>query len=313
VKTSTISNNDAIGIYVCDGSTLEARFNKIVGNTDFGVVNDGGGTVDARYNWWGDASGPYPVGTGDSVSDGVNFTPWLNQGITETVTNDTVDATDQADTKVVVTGTAGVTVFQYPVNPGGDAPSDFVSLGKYIDVYVPDTSQVAELEIRLYYTDDEVERAFESYLRLRWWTGSEWAECSDGGINTAPTNGYSGYAWARIRNDTTPSLADLHGTGFDQGYEGPSTVPGCGCFIATAAYGTDTAKELNILREFRDEVLLPNSLGVKFVSLYYKTSPPIANLISQYEVLRTAVRVGFVDPIVAILNWSHDLWSARGS
>jgi parallel beta-helix repeat protein len=85
------------------------------------------------------------------------------------------------------------------------------------------------------------------------------------------------------------------------------------CFIATAAYGTDTAKEIDILREFRDTVLLPNSLGVMFVSLYYKTSPPIADFISHHEVLRTVVRVGFVDPIVKILNWSHALWSAGGS
>jgi len=81
------------------------------------------------------------------------------------------------------------------------------------------------------------------------------------------------------------------------------------CFIATAAYGTDTAWQLDILREFRDTVLLPNSLGAKFVSFYYRTSPPIADFISQHEVLRTVVRLGFVDPIVKILNWSHDLWS----
>jgi len=82
-----------------------------------------------------------------------------------------------------------------------------------------------------------------------------------------------------------------------------------GCFIATATYGTDTAQEIDILREFRDEILLPNGLGAEFVSLYYKNSPPIANFISKHEVLRTIVREGFVDPIVAILNWTRNLWS----
>jgi len=81
------------------------------------------------------------------------------------------------------------------------------------------------------------------------------------------------------------------------------------CFIATAAYGTPEAEEIDILREFRDVVLQPNRLGAKLVSLYYKASPPVAAFISQHEALRAAVRLGFVDPIVAILNWSHGLWS----
>jgi hypothetical protein len=81
------------------------------------------------------------------------------------------------------------------------------------------------------------------------------------------------------------------------------------CFIATAAYGTDTAEEINILRQFRDVVLLPSGAGAGFVSLYYQVSPPIAGVIWQYDFLRTAVRVGFIDPIVAILNWSQALWS----
>jgi len=80
MKGSTISNNNHIGIYACDGSTLEAHFNNIVDNTYRGMWNDGGETVDATYNWWGHASGPYhetlnPDGMGDEVSDNVDFEP----------------------------------------------------------------------------------------------------------------------------------------------------------------------------------------------------------------------------------------------
>ncbi|TET51402.1 MAG: hypothetical protein E3J55_00040 [Dehalococcoidia bacterium] len=85
------------------------------------------------------------------------------------------------------------------------------------------------------------------------------------------------------------------------------------CFIATAAYGTDTATEIDILREFRDVVLLPSGVGARFVSLYYETSPAIAGFIFEHHVLGVVVRVGFIDPIVAILNWSEHLWSGRGS
>lgn len=84
-----------------------------------------------------------------------------------------------------------------------------------------------------------------------------------------------------------------------------------GCFIAAAAFGSPMAEEIDILREFRDEILLPNGFGAAFVSLYYKSSPPIADFISQHEFLKTIVREGFVAPIVAILEWSRDLWYER--
>jgi len=49
---------------------------------------------------------------------------------------------------------------------------------------------------------------------LRVFDGADWVECSDTGVNTANTDAYSGYIWARIRTDTTPSLDDLTGTPF---------------------------------------------------------------------------------------------------
>ena len=316
IQGSTISDNYDTGIWVCDDSILEAHFNNIVGN-GFGVANYRSETLDAIYNWWGDASGPsgFGPGDGDAVSDNVDFEPWLEaeaEVVTERVTDGTVDARKEADTEVVVKGTATVTVARYEDNPGGLPPTGSSSLNpldKYIDVYVPDTTKTTETEIKLYYTDAEVAAAGvdEESLRLFWWDGSDWNECSDSGVNID-----SDYMWAKITAATTPSLADLQGTPFG-GYGHPSVAPGpCGCFVATAAYGTDTAKEIDILRQFRDTVLLPSSLGARLVSFYYRTSPPIADLISQHEVARTAVRVGFVDPIVKILNWSHDLWSARG-
>ncbi len=85
-----------------------------------------------------------------------------------------------------------------------------------------------------------------------------------------------------------------------------------GCLIATATYGTDSAIEIDILREFRDTVLLPDPVGAGLVSLYYRTSPPLAALISEHEFLRTLARVGFVDRIVSIVNRTHNLWSYTG-
>ena len=83
---------------------------------------------------------------------------------------------------------------------------------------------------------------------------------------------------------------------------------GGGCFIATAAYGTSTAEEIDILRDFRDDVLMQNSLGKELVDFYYAVSPSLANIISEHELLRTFVREIIIDPIVMIINETKDYW-----
>jgi len=71
------------------------------------------------------------------------------------------------------------------------------------------------------------------------------------------------------------------------------------CFIATAAYGTPMAGEIEILREFRDEYLLTNPLGQALVDFYYKVSPPIAEFITEHPSLKPIVRAGLL-PAVAM-------------
>jgi hypothetical protein len=74
-----------------------------------------------------------------------------------------------------------------------------------------------------------------------------------------------------------------------------------GCFIATAAYGSLIEPHVKILRDFRDKILLTNSLGKGFVKAYYTYSPPIADFISKDDNLRTLVRLSLL-PVVGI-SW----------
>ncbi|MBU1085948.1 MAG: hypothetical protein KKD05_00335 [Candidatus Omnitrophica bacterium] len=69
---------------------------------------------------------------------------------------------------------------------------------------------------------------------------------------------------------------------------------GGGCFIATAAFSTTMASEVKILCRFRDEYLLTNYWGTKFVKFYYRNSPPIADFIRQNETLKSIIRACLV-------------------
>ncbi|NQT75914.1 MAG: alpha/beta fold hydrolase [Candidatus Omnitrophica bacterium] len=62
------------------------------------------------------------------------------------------------------------------------------------------------------------------------------------------------------------------------------------CFIATAAFGTSMAEEVQVLCKFRDEHLLKSEIGRRLVCLYYRHSPPIARFIRDKPLLKSLIR-----------------------
>ncbi len=74
-------------------------------------------------------------------------------------------------------------------------------------------------------------------------------------------------------------------------------LDGKGCFIATAAYGSPWAPQVQVLRDFRDRFLLTNNWGKKFVRFYYQNSPPWAQWLDQNQTAKVVTRA-FLWPLV---------------
>ena len=83
-----IFRDNAIGVDVhcMDCAPVVSPNNQFQAGSQVGVLNEFPDwiTVDARYNWWGDGSGPYhastnPDGIGNQVGDGVRYYPWLQE------------------------------------------------------------------------------------------------------------------------------------------------------------------------------------------------------------------------------------------
>lgn len=75
------------------------------------------------------------------------------------------------------------------------------------------------------------------------------------------------------------------------------TTPGC--FVATVAFG-EGARELDVLRGFRDRVLERHAAGRAFVDWYYREGPKLASVVGRHVVLRRVTRAALRGVVRAV-------------
>ncbi len=97
------------------------------------------------------------------------------------------------------------------------------------------------------------------------------------------------------------------GTHAENGICVPDKKPsgGFGCLIATAAFGSELAPQVQLLREVRDNVVFGTSSGTAFMStfnaIYYSFSPTVADWERQNPVFKEVVKTA-ITPMLSTLS-----------
>jgi len=85
----------------------------------------------------------------------------------------------------------------------------------------------------------------------------------------------------------------------------PYEEEGGGCLIATAAYGSELAPQVQMLREIRDNQLMNTESGSTFMTgfneLYYTFSPTIADMERESPMFKEIVKAGLT-PMISTLS-----------
>jgi len=229
-----------------------------------------------------------------SPDDGYEFVNW---------TGDSVTHPDSATTTITMNGDYSITANFEETPPSPAYPTVITKAATDITIN--------SVTLNMNYTmgdlsQVEVRFAYKKSTDLAW-SYTAWVSKTADGTHAEVLTGLDSdteYDFkAQLRGSTT-----VEGTTLQFNTDTPPSVGGvCGCFIATAAYGTPTAEQIDVLREFRDVVLLESTVGSQFVALYY-LSPPVADFIAGNELLRTMVRELLVDPIVWVVKATGAIW-----
>ncbi len=175
------------------------------------------------------------------------------------------------------------TVFESQVNPCGEI-SGYRFLGKYYNT-TTGADYIGPVTVTLPYNEGDIRGdEEEEELHIFRCLGTSWVDVTKSvdTVNNTITGEVPTLSWYAVAG---PEEEGGGGGGF--------------CFIATAAYGSYLDGHVEMLRNFRDQYLVTNSVGQGLVSVYYKLSPPVAEFINEHPALKPVVRVGLL-PAVAV-------------
>ena len=112
---------------------------------------------------------------------------------------------------------------------------------------------------------------------------------------------------AQAERDDPADLGSSSGddAGQDSEPDGAAAGDGGGCLIATAAFGSELAPQVQQLRELRDNTVLATSSGTAFMSgfnsIYYAFSPSVADIQRENPAFREATQV-LLTPMLSSLS-----------
>ena len=138
----SVVENNWIGVEVYGENGGEFQGNAFIGNTLRGFLRTGTSPVSAASNYWGHATGPSdtsddraaggaynPLGRGDSVSDLVEYVPWLQGGFGDADGDGVPDDVDADDDNDGIADDRDV----FPEDPGEWADTDGDGIGNEAD------------------------------------------------------------------------------------------------------------------------------------------------------------------------------------
>jgi peptide/nickel transport system substrate-binding protein len=122
-----------------------------------------------------------------------------------------------------------------------------------------------------------------------------------------------GVANAPLNATYAPSNESAASSGSNAVGNAPSNIPNGGrCLIATAAFGSELAPQVQFLREFRDKHIMSTASGSSFMNVfnawYYSFSPYVADYEREQPWMQQIVKVS-VYPLLGILQVSENAYS----